>query len=71
MPRPYEEVPLDTRTRRRQVIAEDVFIILSILALWPSILGWDHMVYDLLKYGALAGLVLIFIRRLKRYKDRE
>ncbi|OGG45935.1 MAG: hypothetical protein A3F84_20570 [Candidatus Handelsmanbacteria bacterium RIFCSPLOWO2_12_FULL_64_10] len=62
---------MDTRTRRRQVIAEDVFIILSILALWPSILGWDHMVYDLLKYGALAGLVLIFIRRLKRYKDRE
>jgi hypothetical protein len=62
---------LDTRTRRRQIIAEDVFIILSILALWPTILGWDHVVYDLLRYAALAGLVLIFIRRLKRYRDRE
>jgi len=62
---------LDIRTRRRQIIAEDVFIILSILALWPTILGWDHVIYDLLKYAALAGLVLIFIRRLRRYRDRE
>lgn len=62
---------MDTRTRRRQIVAEDVFIILSILALWPTILGWDHLVYDLLRYAALAGLVLIFIRRLKRYRDRE
>ncbi len=62
---------MDIRTRRRQIIAEDVFIILSILALWPTILGWDHVIYDLLKYAALAGLVLIFIRRLRRYRDRE
>jgi hypothetical protein len=62
---------LDIRTRRRQIIAEDVFIILSILALWPTILGWDHVIYDLLRYAALAGLVLIFIRRLRRYRDRE
>ena len=61
---------MDKRTRSRQILLEDAFIILSILALWPSILGWDHPIYDLLKYGALVGLVLIFIRRMKRYKDR-
>ena len=62
---------MDNRIRRRQIILEDAFIVLSILALWPTILGWDHLIYELLKYGALAGLVLIFIRRIQRYKDRE
>ena len=65
------EVFLDNRTPRRQIIAEDVFIVLSILALWPTILGWDHVIYEIIKYAALAGLVLIFIRRLKRYQDRR
>lgn len=62
---------MDDRTRRRHILLEDAFIILSILALWPSILGWDHVVYDLMKYAALAGLILIFIRRLRRYRDRD
>ena len=62
---------MDNRTNRRRIILEDTFIILSILALWPTILGWDSPIYDLLKYGALAGLVYIFIRRLRRYKDRR
>ncbi|MSS73972.1 MAG: hypothetical protein EXS64_21175 [Candidatus Latescibacteria bacterium] len=62
---------MDNPTRRRHILIEDAFIILSILALWPAILGWDHIVYDLMKYAALAGLVLIFIRRRKRYKDRQ
>ena len=62
---------MDNLTRRRHIIIEDAFIILSILSLWPSILGWEGLFYDLLKYGALAGLILIFIRRVKRYGERK
>ena len=62
---------MENRTERRQIIVEDIFIILSILALWPLILGWDEAVFQALKYIALAGLVYIFIRRLRRYKGRN
>lgn len=68
---PGQEVPLDEPTRRRHILIEDAFIILSVLSLWPSILGWEGLAYDLLKYGALAGLVFIFIRRVGRYRDRR
>ena len=62
---------MENRTERRQIILEDIFIILSILALWPMILGWDEAVFQALKYITLAGLVYIFIRRLRRYKGRD
>lgn len=61
---------MDDLTRKRHILIEDAFIILSILALWPAILGWEGLIYDLMKYGALVGLIFIFIRRRKRYKDR-
>ena len=62
---------MKNRTERRQIIIEDIFIIISILALWPMILGWDEAVFQALKYISLAGLVYIFIRRLRRYKGRD
>ncbi len=46
---------------------EDVFILLSILALWPAVLDLQGLAYDLLVYAALAGLVFIFIRRMRRF----
>jgi hypothetical protein len=50
-------------------LLEDLFIILCILSLWPTILGWDGPFYDLFLYGALAGLLVIFYRRMKRFRQ--
>ncbi len=49
---------------------EDAFIIISIFALWPVILGWDGWVWEVLKYAAAGGWIWIFTRRVKRYKER-
>ncbi|MCC7260882.1 MAG: hypothetical protein IT369_00030 [Candidatus Latescibacteria bacterium] len=50
---------------------EDLFILLCILALWPVILGWDDPVYEFALYVALAGLLVIFFRRLRRFKQAK
>ncbi len=50
---------------------EDLFILLSIVALWPTILGWQGWVWEALKYTAVVGLIWIFLRRMKRYRHRE
>ncbi|MEW6753991.1 MAG: hypothetical protein AB1505_23880 [Candidatus Latescibacterota bacterium] len=64
-----ENGPRDSSQGRRARLAEDLFIILCILSLWPVILGWRHPVYQFILYLALAGLVVIFFRRLKRFRD--
>ncbi len=56
--------------RRIWAALEDLFILLSILALWPVILGWEGWVWVILKYLAVAGLVWIFARRVRRYQRR-
>ena len=48
---------------------EDIFILLCILTLWPVILNWSHPLYEILLYVALAGLVWIFYRRIKRFRQ--
>ena len=48
---------------------EDIFILLCILTLWPVILGWNHLIYEILLYVALTGLVAIFYRRIKRFRQ--
>ena len=50
---------------------EDLFILLSIFALWPTILGWDGWTWEVLKYVAVVGLIWIFVRRVKRYRMRK
>jgi hypothetical protein len=50
---------------------EDLFILLCILALWPVILGWHDPVYEFALYVALAGLLVIFFRRLRRFKQAK
>ncbi len=50
---------------------EDIFIILCVLSLWPVILGWDDPVYEFALYLALAGLLVIFFRRMKRFQKAK
>ena len=50
--------------------AEDLFIVLSVLALWPGILGWEGWAWQILKYAAVVGLVWILVRRVNRYRRR-
>jgi len=49
-------------------LAEDIFIIVCIFTLWPKILGWGGIFFDILLYIALIGLVIVFVRRLKRIR---
>ena len=59
------------QNNRVGLILEDVFIVLSIFALWPGILGWDGAVWNLLQYAAVIGLVWIMVRRVGRYNQRS
>ena len=45
---------------KKSRLIEDIFILVSILALWPVVLGWKGFVYELVLYTALAGLVYIY-----------
>ena len=60
--------PEDTGQKRRKLI-EDLFILLCIISLWPVVLGWTEAVYQYLLYIALAGLVWIFVRRIRRFHE--
>lgn len=52
---------------RRARLAEDIFILLCVLSLWPVILGWRHPASEIVLYAALAGLVVILVRRVRRF----
>ena len=49
-------------------LGEDIFILVCIFTIWPKILGWRGVVFDVLLYTALVGLVIIFVRRIKRIR---
>ena len=49
-------------------LIEAAFILLCILTLWPVILGWTGTLYEVLLYVALAGLIFIFVRRVRRFR---
>lgn len=53
---------------KRGRLIEDIFILVSILALWPVVLGWQGLIYEIALYAALAGLIYIFIRRMRRFR---
>ncbi len=61
-----EEPATDPQKKVR--LYEDIFIILCILALWPVILDWEEPIYEFALYVALAGLLVIFFRRVKRFR---
>ena len=50
-------------------LLEDIFILLCIGSLWPVILGWNHPIYQAVLYLALAGLLVILVRRIKRFRQ--
>ena len=51
------------------VVKLTVIIILSIFSLWPVVLDWYHPLFEAVMYIALAGLVWIFYRRIKRFNE--
>ncbi len=53
------------------IALEDGFILLSVLALWPRILGWQGVVWETIQYVAVAGLIWILVRRVGRYKQKR
>ena len=54
---------------RRGRFVEYMFILLCVVSLWPAILGWEHFLFEVLKYSALAGLVFILVRRVRRFSQ--
>ena len=60
--------PEESREKRHKLI-EDIFILLCIASLWPVVLGWTEAIYQYLLYAALAGLIFIFVRRVRRFHD--
>ena len=58
----------DSKRDKRIRLLEDVFILICIVSLWPVVLGWQGAVYEVILYVALAGLVLIFYRRMNRFR---
>jgi hypothetical protein len=54
---------------KRIRLLEDILIILCILPLWPAILSWRHPAFEYVMYVALVGLVVIFFRRVKRFRQ--
>ncbi len=64
------QTPQTPEEKRAKVVRliEDAFILLCILTLWPVILGWTGVIYEVLLYVALAGLVFIFVRRIRRFR---
>ena len=59
----------DSKRDKRIRILEDIFILICIVSLWPVVLGWQGAVYEVILYVALAGLVLIFFRRMNRFRQ--
>ena len=57
-------------SKRFGMAIEDLFILLSVFALWPGILGWEGAVWQYLQYAAVVGLVWILVRRVNRYRQR-
>lgn len=44
-------------------------IFFAIAALWPVILRWDGIVWDLALFAALVLMVVVFVRRARRMKS--
>ena len=43
-------------------------IFFAIAALWPRILRWDHIIWDVLLWSALALMFVVMRRRLRRVR---
>ncbi len=63
------ETPPPTEPKNKGHRLEDIFILLCVLTLWPVVLGLEHPLYEVALYGALLGLVVILVRRVRRFQD--
>lgn len=61
----------DQKSRPIWIALEDLFIVLSVFALWPRILHWEGAIWEYVQYAAVVGLVWILIRRMGRYKQKD
>ncbi len=61
----------DSDRTRLWMALEDLFILVSVFALWPGILGWQGTVWEVVRYGAVIGLVWILVRRVNRYRGKR
>ena len=54
---------------------ETVAIFLTILSLWPRILGWENPAFDIVLYVFLGLMILVAVRRaglvIRGFKGRE
>lgn len=57
--------------RTTVTVIEDIFILLCIPVLWPTIMGWQAPIYALLRVVALAGLIWIFVRRVRAIRAQR
>lgn len=57
----------EQQREKKHKLIEDLFILLCIASLWPVVLGWTEPIYQYLLYAALAGLIFIFVRRIRRF----
>lgn len=57
--------PQEPENRGRRL--EDIFVLLSVITLWPVVMGWNHPVYQATLYLALIGLLIVLVRRVKRF----
>ena len=57
----------EEQREKRHKLLEDLFILLCIASLWPVVLGWTEPIYQYSLYAALAGLIFIFVRRIRRF----
>ena len=48
---------------------EWIAVFIAIAALWPKILRWDGIIWDLALIGALGLMILVFIRRSRRLRE--
>ena len=64
---PVQSEPPDSQGRSRRI--EDIFILLCVVSLWPLVFGMEGLLFEIGLYVALAGLVFIFIRRVRRFRQ--
>ena len=58
-------------TRKRYFVLEDVLILLCILVLWPTVFGWEGTVFRILQWTAVACLIVILVRRIRRIANKR
>ena len=53
--------------RDRSAIWETVAIFFAIVAMWPLVLRWEGPIFQVLLYLALLVMIVVFVRRWKKF----